>query len=413
MTNVGDTEIAAMLDKTLAWSRARGYRGYNKHDGLNSPLLRLLLGWGKWPRIIAIQGVMRFPVNLRPLLLVKKTLNPKGLALFTRAWLHDHQISGQPAALHQAQSLLAILLQQRAPGDWRGLCWGYHYPWQDPGFYAPPKTPNAVVTSFVCEAFLHAYRVTGNDDYLEVVNQAIPFYFQHLQRLKDTDSELCLSYMPLPMRMRVMDVSILIAAVVAQYCKLSGDDQWLDHAHRLATYVTRQQTDYGAWYYTDPPEDSLIRHDNYHTGFILDALQRYHDACATPCPAGYTKGLQFYADRLFNQDGSPRWMSDQDFPHDIHGAAQGILTFSRHLDHYHELAGRILNWSRNRMWNSDGRFYYQQTRYFRKRFTLMRWCNAWMARALAAYLYQRHRQRKPQHSVPPDSTLNTAHHGIP
>jgi hypothetical protein len=30
----------------------------------------------------------------------------------------------------------------------------------------------------------------------------------------------------------------------------------------------------------------------------------------------------------------------------------------------------------------NGRFAYQQTRWFRKSFTLLRWCNAWMFRAL-------------------------------
>ncbi len=412
MTNVGDAQIALMLDKVLAWSRARDYRGYNKHDGLNSPLLRLLLGWSKWSRIIAIQGVMRFPVNLRPLLLVKKTLNPKGLALFTQAWLHRYQVSGQPAALEQARSLLTTLLQQRATGDWQGLCWGYDYPWQDPGFYAPPRTPNAVVTSFVCEAFLHAYRVTGDSRYLDTVGKTIPFYFRHLKRLKDTDTELCLSYMPVPMQMRVMDVSILIAAVIAQYSSLAGDSRWLEQAHRLAAYVANRQTDYGAWYYTDPREDSLIRHDNYHTGFILDAFQRYSEACNTDCPADYSKGLRFYAEQLFNPDGSPRWMSDKDFPHDIHGAAQGILTFSRHLDRYQDLVTQILEWTGKRMWHHSGRFYYQQTRCYRKRFTLMRWCNAWMARALAACLYHRHACRHPDSDTHAAGNTGTLGHKV-
>ena len=30
-----------------------------------------------------------------------------------------------------------------------GLCWGYPYPWQDVGFFAPRHFPNRVVTSFV------------------------------------------------------------------------------------------------------------------------------------------------------------------------------------------------------------------------------------------------------------------------
>ena len=44
---------------------------------------------------------------------------------------------------------------------------------------------------------------------------------------------------------------------------------------RLVRYVVSKQTDYGAWFYADPPSASHITHDNYHTGFILDAILQY------------------------------------------------------------------------------------------------------------------------------------------
>lgn len=378
--------IDAVLDRLFAWSRVQGYRGYNKHDGLNSPLLRLFLGWGKWPRMIAIQGVMRFPVNLRPLLGVPKTYNPKGLALFVQALLDRHRANGGTNHLEEAERLLELLLEIRSAGDWAGSCWGYHYPWRDPGFFAPTNTPNAVVTCFVCEAFLEAFRVTGKQEYLDTVGDAIGFFLCNLTTLKDEPEELCVGYMPLPMSMRVMDVSILIGTVIAQWGALAGDNHHAETAERLVRYVVRQQTDEAAWYYTDPPGDSHIRHDNYHTGFILDALMRYMQTTGNfEWQDNYDRGLKFYAERLFNPDGSPRWMSDQDYPHDIHGAAQGILTFSRHEKEYPGLADRIARWSLENMYHPDGRFYYQKRPGFTIRFTLLRWCNGWMARGLASY----------------------------
>src|SRR5215831_1765079 len=192
---------AGVCDAVLAWSRAQGYRGYNKHDGLNSPLLRALFGRGKWPRILAIQLVMRTPLNVRPLLRVPKTYNPKGLALFVQALLDRHAATADDAFLAEAELLLDRLLDLTSVGGWSGLCWGYPYPWQDPGFFAPTRTPNAVVTAFVCEAFLDAFHVTGKAHYLDIVGRARPFFLCDLKRLKDEPDELCLSYMPLPMRM--------------------------------------------------------------------------------------------------------------------------------------------------------------------------------------------------------------------
>lgn len=373
-----------ILDQVYDWSSKRQYKGYNKHDGLNSPILKILMGWSKWSRIVAIQGVMRFPINLRPILLIAPSYNPKGLALFTQGLVDRYRYHNQSEYVQDINKLLELLIKLKSPGKWSGICWGYHYPWQDPGFFAPTNTPNAVVTCFVCEAFLDAYRETKNSSYLTTVENAIQFLMNDLVVLKDTTSELCLSYMPITMKMRVMDVSILIGAVLAQYSVLSEDRHYIKDAIRLVNYVVKQQTEYGAWYYTDPPKDSHIRHDNYHTGFILDALWRYMEATKDYTHReAYWHGLQFYAESLFNEDGSPRWMSDKDFPHDIHGAAQGIITFSRHLDKFPNLSIRIANWSIENMYNTDGRFYYQQNKLFTKRFTLLRWCNGWMALALA------------------------------
>lgn len=379
-------QVEQVLDRVYEWSRGEGWRGWNKHDGLNSPLLNLTLGrLGRWPRMVAIQGVMRFPVNLRPWLLSPKVYNPKGLALFTMGLLDRYRLHGDEAYLQEARGLLDLLETLHSPGDWGGICWGYHYPWQDPGFFAPTNTPNAVVTSFVCEAFIDAWEVTGEDRYLEVVRSAIGFFLKDLTVLKSSDEEMCLGYMPVPMSMRVMDVSILVGTVIAAVAHQDHNDSLKQTAQRLVRYVVRQQTDYAAWYYTDPPSDSHITHDNYHTGFILDALERYMQRSGNrEWQAHYDRGLQFYADNHFNTDGAPRWMHDTDFPHDIHGAAQGILTFSRHRDRYPGLADRVIQWSLDNMYHPDGRFYYQQGRYWTTRFTLLRWCNGWMARSLAA-----------------------------
>ncbi len=376
--------IDGILDQVYDWSRTQHYRGYNKHDGLNSPLLSALLGWAKWPRLVAIQSVMRFPVNLRPLLLIPKTYNPKGIALFAQGLLDRYRASGNPDYLREAEDLLRLLIEIRSTGEGHGGAWGYPYPWQDPGFYALKHTPNAVVTSFVCEAFLDAYRVTNNNSYLEVVGNAIPFFRDKLPVLKDLEEELCLGYMPVPMRMRVMDVSILIGSILSQYAELTGESSLSDTARRLVRFVVNRQTEQGAWYYTDPPEDSYIRHDNYHTGFILDALWRYMQAAQDwSWQDQYWTGLEFYAKHLFNDNGAPRWMADQNLTYDIHGAAQGILTFSRHPKKYPGFAQRSAIWTISSMYNEDGRFHYQRTRFYTKRFTLLRWCNAWMVRALA------------------------------
>jgi hypothetical protein len=379
--------VRATLDAVLDWARRERYLGHEKHDGLNSPLLFALAGWAKWPRLLAIQAVMRSPVNLRGLLGVRKQLNPKGLALFIRAYLDLHARDGDTAHLDEARRLAAMLLADQSGPGLKGRGWGYHYPWQDLAFYAPPRTPNAVVTAFVCDALLRLHEVTRQPELLDAVDAAVTFFLYDLPRLHETNAELCVGYMPMPMRMRVMDVSALVAVALARHARARGRPTHLGDAARLMAYVAGRQTADGAWYYTDPPEDSPVRIDNYHTGFIVDAMRDYMDLTGDASYRdAHARGLRFYAERLFNADGAPRWMSDQDFPHDVHGAAQGILTFAAHRAEFPGLADRIAAWSLRHLYSGRGWFHYQQRRGYTTSHTFMRWCNAWMARALAAWL---------------------------
>ena len=391
-----DASLAGVLDQALVRSENTDWRGHDKHDGLNSPVVWALCGWSRPTRLLALQAMMRSPVNLRGLLAVPRVANPKGLALFVQAFVNRWRYEGRMADLEMAAALAARLDRLRsAPGAWSGRAWGYQYPWQDLGFFAPRGTPNAVVTCFVCEALLDLHAATGDARYRDHVFEALPFLSRDLPRLLERDDALCMGYMPVKMHMRVMDVSILIGAL---YARCEAEVPGLGHAQdsrRLVSYVVGQQTEAGAWWYTDPPDASPVRIDNYHTGFILDALWRYMQASGdqSAMPA-YLKGLRFYADRLFEADGAPRWMSDQSYPHDIHGSAQGIITFARHEREYPGLASRIADWALRNLYDGNGAFWYRRARLRADRTFYLRWNNGWMARALSdLLLYRRGLQR--------------------
>ena len=162
-------------------------------------------------------------------------------------------------------------------------------------------------------------------------------------------------------------------------------------AGRLIRYVVSKQTDYAAWYYAEPPEASHITHDNYHTGFILDAILEYsRRAGSSEFLDAYRRGLAYYRQHLFEPVGAPRFMSDRRYPHDIHGAAQGIITFAvapEALGGDLKFSRRVLNWTIDHMYDPEsGWFHYQQRRFYRTRVRLLRWCQAWMARAIGCYL---------------------------
>ncbi len=376
-----------ILQLALERAKAEDYRGYNKHDGLLSPMLGPVLGWSRVGRLAAIQLVTRCPWNIRPLLRVPRTRNPKGLGLFAYASLLAHRITTQEEYLQDTKRLLQMLSESGC-NQFPGMSWGYQYPWQDVGFYAPANFPNRVVTCWIGFAFYRAWKDSGREEYLETCKEICRFLREAPNRIVDTADELCFSYVPdKRVSWAVMDVSALCAKMFALTGTATGDKELLSDAARCIRYVTNRQTTYGAWFYTDPPGDSHITHDNYHTGIILDCILDYMQVVGDQSLSGiYSHGLRYYDKALFTSEGAPKWMNNKTYPHDIHGAAQGIVTFSKaaKMDPlWMEKADQILSWTLQTLYDeARGKFWYQRTRFLTKRFSLMRWCNAWMAVAL-------------------------------
>jgi hypothetical protein len=275
---------------------------------------------------------------------------------------------------------------------WSGPCWGYFWDWQDLGFFAPFGSPNCVVTTFVSQALLDGFEITGNKRWFQLAADSINFIRRDLKVLYEDDTMKCVSYIPeKSVTMAVMDVSALAGALMARVARHKQDKSLFVEARKLVNYVVDKQTSEGAWYYTHPPEDSPVKIDNYHTGFILDAILDYELATGDESfrPA-YRRGLEFYIRNLFLEDGAPKWMSNKVYPFDIHGAATGIGTFSRAACYqksaYLQDAQRISTWALGNMQSPQGYFYYQKHKYWTTKFTEMRWCNAWMTYGLSNLL---------------------------
>jgi hypothetical protein len=375
----------------LDTARHDDFEGHSKHDALNARWLEALAGGSRLRRLAAIQVVMRSPIHVRPLLRVRKARNPKGLALFARAHLARHRMTGSQDDARTARELLDWLIANPS-GGFDELAWGYPYPWQDAGFFAPRNLPNRVVTSFVGQALLDGYDTLGDDPYLKAASDAVRFLLEAPKTLFEDDEHRCVSYVPdESIDWIVMDVSALVGALAARLGALQDDEKLMKESGRLVRYVVSKQTDEGAWFYAEPPSASRIAHDNYHTGFILDAILLHARATGSAeFDEAYDRGVEFYERRLFEPDGAPRFMSDRRYPFDIHGCAQGIITFSlrqKHRGEGAEMAGRVLDWTLANMWDPEsGWFYYQKRRAFRTRIRELRWCQGWMSLALASYL---------------------------
>jgi len=99
------------------------------------------------------------------------------------------------------------------------------------------------------------------------------------------------------------------------------------------------------------------------------------------------KGLEFYADNLFLDDGTPKMLNDRIYPIDIHSCAQAIITFCELADFepkYLNMAKKVARWTISNMQDNKGYFYYRIYKNGKKDKTAyIRWGQAWMLRAIS------------------------------
>jgi hypothetical protein len=373
--------------KVLAYCRANDWAGYDPYDALNSRVFKALpfLNF-RLARLVLTQGVKRCPVNLRPLLSVPKSPNPKGIAVFLSA-LTRLARSGVAEAPGLTSPMAARLLSLRSP-DSPYSCWGYNFDWQQRNELVPKGSPNIICSSFAGNALIDAYELTPGPAWLTAAASAADFILDTLF-WREGVSKACFSY-TLVGRDEVHNANLLGAAFLCRVVRVTGEKKYLEPALDAARFSVGRQHSDGSWDYGEAPTQRWI--DNFHTGFNLIALRRIGEyGRTTEFESAVRRGFEFYRSHFFREDGAPRYFHNATYPIDIHSAAQSIITLAefRNIQKDNtDLASSVLNWALTNMWDSRGFFYYQKHPHFLVRMPFMRWSQAWMLLALATIMSQ-------------------------
>ena len=387
-----DNSLETALVKLLAYCRTNDWAGYDPYDALNSKVFRALPFLNsRLPRLVLTQALKRSPINIRQLLLIPKTQNPKAIALFLSALLKLDGI-GHTDSKATVGLMIERLIALRSQGVpyW---CWGYSFPWQTRTELVPCGAPNLVSTTFAANAFLDAYEHQANAQYLEIAASAASYIINDLYWVDG--SSVGFAYPRPSMRNQVHNANFLAAALLCRVYHHTGDSGLLEPALRVARASASKQAPDGSWAYGEGKSQGWI--DNFHTGYNLCALRsiaRYigtaeFDECIT-------RGFAFYRDHFFCSDGSVRYYHDRDYPKDIHCVAQALITLItlEDLDPSNRmLAKTALSWALERMWDDSGFFYYRVHRLKIVRTSYMRWSQAWMLLALAMMVEHPLRER--------------------
>ena len=304
--NIKETVI-----KLLTYCQTNDWAGYDPYDATNSEFFRILPFLDRrLPRLVLTQLLKRSPVNFRSLLMVPKTQNPKGLALFLMAFLKLRKLG-----LLESDDLIQLMIQKlidlRSPPNPSTpcnpsnasnptnpcnpinpyFCWGYSFPWQTRTIVVPRFAPNLVCTTFVANALLDAYENGGESSYLDMATSAAEYILNELYWTKG-ESTACYSY-PVPSyRGHFHNANFLGAALLCRVYRHCEGQKFLDSALKVARYSACQQQDDGSWYYGEHSTQRWI--DNFHTGYNLCALKSIGRYAATPeFESNIQRGFEF------------------------------------------------------------------------------------------------------------------------
>jgi hypothetical protein len=396
--------IAKALHKLDAWIEQEHFRGWDPHDALNSRLVRRLTLGNRLLGIAWLQLFKRSPINLRTLVGVDKGYNPKGMGLFLATYLRKYRLTSAPEYLKQASFFADWLKKNVAPG-YSGACWGYNFDWPNRGFFAPAGTPTIVNTAFIASALSeyssaiqkpHDAPENGEPasptksrtrNGLSMTRSACDFVLQDLNTIQPAADEICFSYTPLDRRF-IHNANVLGGWLLATGYIDTGESHLAQTALDAARFTVRRQRADGSWLYGESLRDHWI--DNYHTGFVLVALKSIAARLKTDeLDMAIDQGYQFWKERMFLPDGTPKYYPDKLYPIDVHSLSQAILTFIEFADWDPEAddwAWRVALWSIRHMQDPEGFFHYQIHRRYRIRIPYIRWAQAWMQLALTDLL---------------------------
>ena len=236
--SVTEEEIARVTLKLLGYCRTRNWAGFDPYDGLNSAVFRSLkFLHSKYPRLVMTQLMKKSPLNLRRLLLVPESQNPKGIALFLTSCVKLAKLD-----LLQDKGLVSTLAERliELSSNLGGFyAWGYNFDWQALSGFAPRDTPNIVCTTFAGHALLDAYDFQADPRFLKSASAAAAF-IQNRLLYNLNDSEAFLSYMPPDLDSKpvipIHNANLMGASLLSRVACKTGDRIMLDQAHKVTRY---------------------------------------------------------------------------------------------------------------------------------------------------------------------------------
>jgi hypothetical protein len=389
MINETDADIANITIQILRkYIEDEEFKGYDPYDLLNSRIKFSKLGHKFC--FYATQIHKRNPINIRKLVLIKKTTNPKTLGILLSAYSFLYKVENKEEYLIKMKEIYKVIISVSTKG-FSGFCWGLDYDYANSIEILPAYSPSIVVTSIVCSGIFEYYLITKDEDALSTLISASEFALKDLDRTYENET-VCFSYTTTKTDV-TYNANGFCADLLSKVYYLTNEEEYLILAKSATDFNINHQHADGRWNYSKSKDGIEKEQVDFHQGYILDSLNnfiQYSGIKSKKYDGALQKGLDFYFQNQFNEDGKSLWRIPKEWPVDIHNQAQGIISFSELSyidDKYYYFASKVLDWSIKNMLSDDKVFYYRKYKNFNNKISYIRWSQAWMFLAISKYLY--------------------------
>ncbi len=376
------------IRKLSGYCIENNYKGYSLYDSHTSPIPFHF--FGHKISFLINQVIKRSPINLRGLIKVKKTYNPKGMGLFLHSYTLQKKLNN-PVRIEDLDNKIAFFidwLRTNSSQGYSGYCWGYHYPWpKSDGLLVPPGTPNSVVTAFNVRAIFEYYLLSNDSSCLDLIQGAVEFILNDIPITENQDG-VCFAYTPVKKDITI-NASLLAAEILAYSDYANNKSEYSYIIAEVLRFTMSHQNADGSWYYSFNPKTGKPKKQiDFHQGYVLETIKRICDFSNIDIKiydAQIKSGLTFYRKNQFNDKGISFWRLPKKWPIDIHNQSQGIITFSTFKNYdssYLDFSKKIANWTIKNMQDKKGNFYYQKWPFLTNKISYMRWNQGWMLLAL-------------------------------
>jgi len=234
----------------------------------------------------------------------KKMRLPIADAHYAMGFALLYRETGNPDDYRKAVEFLDVLIRTRSP-KFRDYCWGYPFDWATQKGMVKRDTPLITTTPYAYEAFDYVYAVDQDARWLEIMRSIAEHAVNDIGDFPISSEVVSSGYFPGDREGGVVNASAYRAFLLNEASARFHEKRYRARAEKYLNFVLQAQKPDGSWPYSTADTRDFV--DHFHTCFVLKALAKIERT--TPhegCRAALERGVRFYAEGLFDQEGLPK-----------------------------------------------------------------------------------------------------------